>query len=76
MCSFSFLNAPTKYTYCGLQENKTLFILWEWEWALLARYFYTYQEFVIVTEALQWNRITITGQETGWDILFVYCVYL
>ncbi len=30
----------------------------EWEWALLARYVYTYEEFVIVTEAPQCNRMT------------------
>ncbi len=42
--------------------------LWEWmrmrEWALLARYAYTYEEFVIVTEAPQCNRMTTTGQDT------------
>ncbi len=27
ICSFSFLNAPAKYTYCSLPENKILFIL-------------------------------------------------
>ncbi len=34
------------------------------EWALLARYVYTYEEFVIVTEAPQCNRMTATGQDT------------
>ncbi len=33
----------------------------EWEWDLLARYVYTYKEFVIVREAPQCNRITVTG---------------
>ncbi len=32
--------------------------------ALLARYIYTYKEFVIVTEAQQCNRMTVTGQDT------------
>ncbi len=36
----------------------------ESEWALLARYVYTYEEFVIVTEAPQCNRMTATGQDT------------
>ncbi len=27
ICSFRFLNALAKYTYCSLPENKTLFIL-------------------------------------------------
>ncbi len=27
ICSFSFMNAPAKYTHCSLPENKTLFIL-------------------------------------------------
>ncbi len=27
ICSFSFLNAPVKYIYCSLPENKTWFIL-------------------------------------------------
>ncbi len=34
------------------------------EWALLARYVYTYEEFVIETEAPQCNRMTATGQDT------------
>ncbi len=33
----------------------------ESEWALLARYFYPYKEFVFVTEAPQCNRMTVTG---------------
>ncbi len=33
------------------------------EWALLARYVYTYEEFVIVTEAPQCNWMTATGQD-------------
>ncbi len=37
----------------------------ESEWALLARYIYTYEEFVIVTEAPQCNRMTATGQDTN-----------
>ncbi len=36
----------------------------ELEWALLTRYVYTYEEFVIVTEAPQCNRITVTEQDT------------
>ncbi len=32
--------------------------------ALLAWYVYTYEEFVIVTEAPQCNRMTATGQDT------------
>ncbi len=36
----------------------------ESEWALLTRYVYTYEEFVIVTEAPQCNRMTATGQDT------------
>ncbi len=35
-----------------------------YKWALLARYVYTYEEFVIVTEAPQCNRMTATGQDT------------
>jgi len=31
--------------------------------ALLARYVYTYKEFVIVTEAPQCNKMTVTGQQ-------------
>ncbi len=38
--------------------------LTESEWPLLARYVYTYEEFVIVTEAPQCNRMTATGQDT------------
>ncbi len=30
----------------------------------IGRYVYTYEEFVIVTEALQCNRMTATGQDT------------
>ncbi len=37
----------------------------ESEWALLARYVYTYEEFVIVTEVPQCNRMTVTGQDTS-----------
>ncbi len=37
---------------------------YEEEWALLARYVYTYEELVIVTEAPQCNRMTATGQDT------------
>ncbi len=33
----------------------------ESEWALLVRYVYIYKEFVIVTEAPQCNRMTVTG---------------
>ncbi len=36
----------------------------ESEWALLARYVYTYEEFAIVTEAPQCNRMTVTRQDT------------
>ncbi len=36
----------------------------EREWALLARFVYTYEEFVIVTEAPKYNRMTATGQDT------------
>ncbi len=36
----------------------------ESQWDLLARYVYTYKEFVIVTEAQQCNRMTATGQDT------------
>ncbi len=32
----------------------------ESEWALLARYVYTYEEFVLVTEASRCNRMTAT----------------
>ncbi len=42
----------------------TLLEIWEWEWDLLSRYIYTYEEFVIVTEAPQCNRMTVTGQDT------------
>ncbi len=35
----------------------------ESKWALLARYVYTYNEIVIVTEAPQCNRMTATGQD-------------
>ncbi len=31
---------------------------------ILARYVYTYEEFVIVTEAPPYNRMTATGQDT------------
>ncbi len=31
---------------------------------ILARYVYTYEEFVIVTEAPQCNRMTVTGEDT------------
>ncbi len=34
------------------------------ELALLARYVYTYKEFVKVAEAPQCNRMTVTGQDT------------
>ncbi len=37
---------------------------WESEWALLAGYVYTFEEFVKVTEAPQCNRMTETGQDT------------
>ncbi len=30
----------------------------------MARYVYTYEEFVIVTEAPQCSRMTVTGQDT------------
>ncbi len=43
----------------------------ESEWALLARYVYTYEEFVIVTEAPQCNRMTATGQDTD-DKIIIY----
>ncbi len=33
------------------------------EWGLLARYIYTYEECVIVTEAPQYNRKTATGHK-------------
>ncbi len=33
--------------------------------SFIARYVYTYKEFVIVTEAPQCNRKTATGQDTG-----------
>ncbi len=36
----------------------------EWAWAILARYVYTYKEFVLVTEAPKCNRMTVTGQDT------------
>ncbi len=39
-------------------------LLSEAEWALLARYVYTYEDFVIVTKAPQCNRMTATGQDT------------
>ncbi len=32
--------------------------------SFIARYVYTYKEFVIVTEAPQCNRMTATGQDT------------
>ncbi len=32
--------------------------------SVIARYVYTYEEFVIVTEAPQCNRMTATGQDT------------
>ncbi len=32
--------------------------------SFIARYVYTYEEFVLVTEALQCNRMTATGQDT------------
>ncbi len=32
--------------------------------SFIARYVYTYEEFVIVTEAPQSNRMTATGQDT------------
>ncbi len=32
--------------------------------SFIARYVYTYEEFVIVTEAPQCNRMTATGQDT------------
>ncbi len=41
----------------------------ESELALLARYVYTYEEFAIVTEAPQYNRITATGQDTYYKII-------
>ncbi len=34
-----------------------------------ARYVYTYEEFVIVTEALHCNRMTATGQDTDNKII-------
>ncbi len=48
-----------------------LLIEWESEWALLARYVYTFEEFVIVTEAPQCNRMTATGQDTD-DKIIIY----
>ncbi len=57
-------------TACSLEEelkqvqNTTrcfIFSESESEWALLARYVYTYEEFYIVTEAPQFNRKTETG---------------
>ncbi len=50
------LSAPILSIFYGYER--------EWEWALLARYVYTYEEFVIVTEAPQCNRKTTTGQDT------------
>ncbi len=49
-----------------IQLNKRLFchLESESELALLARYVYTYQEIVLVTEAPQCNRKTATGQHT------------
>ncbi len=47
----------------GAKYEKVLTSL-ESEWALLAMYVYTYEEFVIVTEAPQWNRMTATGRDT------------
>ncbi len=44
-------------------------VLGEWEWALLGRYVYTYEEFVIVTEAPQCNRMTAKGQDTYYKII-------
>ncbi len=41
----------------------------EWEWALLARYVYTCEEFVIVTKAPQCNRMKATGQDTDHKII-------
>jgi len=36
---------------------------------IIARYAYTYEEFVIVTEAPQCNRMTATGQDTDNKII-------
>ncbi len=48
----------------------------ESEWALLARYVYTYEDFVIVTEGPQCNRMTVTGQDTDYKrTIYKYTMY-
>ncbi len=51
------------------RQHFSVFGCSQWEWALLARYVYTYKEFVIVTEAPQCNRMTATGQDTDNKII-------
>ncbi len=54
ICSYRILSS--------VQIKDVISHLSESEWALLARYVYTYKEFIIVTEAPQSNRMT--GQDT------------
>ncbi len=53
------MDKSEKFLRLNISESES-----ESEWALLARYVYTYEEFVIVTEAPQCNRMTATGQDT------------
>ncbi len=67
--SMSIARSLKTYDICGIVLcDKTahfrVAFYSESEWALLARYVYTYAEFVIVTEAPQCNRRTATGQDT------------
>ncbi len=52
------LYLPREFTAIVIESES------ESELALLARYVYTYKEFVIVTQAPQCNRKTATGQDT------------
>ncbi len=61
-----FMKIFRLYFIPKLKERNSIFkiVPFESEWALLARYVYTYEEFVIVIEAPQCNRMTTTGQDT------------
>ncbi len=55
-----YLDIITEKLICSLAFERMSFI---------ARYVYTYKEFVIVTEAPQCNKMTATGEDTDNKII-------
>ncbi len=63
LSEFPSCNVVINMTKCSCLKT-IIVIISESEWALLAKYVSTYEEFVVVTEAPQCNRKTATGQDT------------